>query len=154
MGQCRSQWSTLYHLELRQKAVKPTWLKILKFTLGWRNLTPKSLSYFSFFRPHPKKLILKENKSRQPGRGNCFQESLWCFFFPGNSGTVCFSLCFTAFRGWWKARSFILPRTFSQEWRIPTANIGREPQNPKKPRFSWRCEFQMLRCGMNYLEGK
>ena len=68
LGPMRSQWSILYHLQLGQKAMKTTWLKIPKCSLGLQ----KSPSYFSFFWPPPRKVILKK-KSWQLGRGNCFQ---------------------------------------------------------------------------------
>ena len=68
LGPMRSQWSIFYHLQLGQKAMKTTWLKIPKCSLGLHNHPATSV----FFGPPPRKLILKK-KSWQLGRGNCFQ---------------------------------------------------------------------------------
>ena len=68
LGPMRSQWSTLYHPQLGQKAMKTTWLKIPKCSLGLQTHPATSVSFW----PPPKKLILKK-KSWQLGRGNCFQ---------------------------------------------------------------------------------
>ena len=57
----------------KKKAMKPTWLKILKCSLVLRNLTPKSPSNFSFLTPPQEVDGIILTSPRQRGRGNCFQ---------------------------------------------------------------------------------
>ena len=90
-GLMRSQWSTLYHLERGQKAMKPTWLKIPKSSLGLRNPTPNHPATSVFVRPPPQKVDF-ERKNLTTGKRELFPnswvqkpfeagESMWCFFF-------------------------------------------------------------------------
>ena len=123
--------------------MKTTWLKIPKCSLGLQTHPATSVSFW----PPPKKLILKK-KSWQLGRGNCFQipesqsplksfearECVWCFMIPRHTYQVCYMFSF--FRcevGDWP---YWFCLSFSQEWRIPAAIIGREPQDSTKDRNS------------------